>query len=321
MIADTSLFNAIDASLTERGVIDAVSRHDNAVLFDWFVETLNFQGVSDAIAWSYLDTHGGISFGDIEEGLKQQGLCPKLRSYWHFERCGYRKSVRSCSEPINFQCCPLPRHAMRNGSLNQAAYSSFLFFRDVAGSDLVGWLDRRLADADAPPRHSRAERLVAAVVEPMTQIHGVSHKVLNMSLSALLMAAGAGRERWRTAGNAMITVDTLIHNWLHRTGVLRRMNANHNYGPLCYRPGGCASIIREIAYRIDARAYGTSLPKCSPRFIEFCLWWFCAESGFNQCNGNRVNDRYRCRLSDCLLFKRCSRMRLRPAVPDVKAAS
>jgi hypothetical protein len=38
----------------------------------------------------------------------------------------------------------IPTHRLRNGRLNQTAYSLFLFIRDVAGSDLVGWIDARL---------------------------------------------------------------------------------------------------------------------------------------------------------------------------------
>lgn len=32
--------------------------------------------------------------------------------------------------------------------------------------------------------------------------------------------AEAGRERWVTTGAGLITVDTLVHNMLHRTGTL-----------------------------------------------------------------------------------------------------
>ena len=33
----------------------------------------------------------------------------------------------------------------------------------------------------------------------------------------------------------MIAIDTLVHNFLHRTGILPRFNANHVYGAACYR--------------------------------------------------------------------------------------
>ncbi len=48
----------------------------------------------------------------------------------------------------------------------------------------------------------------------------------------------------------MIAIDPLVHNFLHRTGILRRFKADHSYGQDCYRPGGCAEIIQAVAQRI-----------------------------------------------------------------------
>ena len=45
---------------------------------------------------------------------------------------------------------PLPTHQLRNGRLNQMAYSLFLFIRDIADGDLVGWIDQQFQDADDP---------------------------------------------------------------------------------------------------------------------------------------------------------------------------
>ena len=53
---------------------------------------------------------------------------------------------------------PLPRHDLRNGRLNQTAYSLFLFMRDLTGGDIVGWIDERLKAVDlarAPDRPAR----------------------------------------------------------------------------------------------------------------------------------------------------------------------
>lgn len=315
MTADTTSFVTADDTLAELGLCDAIQRHDSAALFNWLVEVLSYQGVSNEVATSYLDEHGCVSASEIERGFAPPTLCPKLASYWHFSRCGYRKTLQHCSEPAHFERCPVPRHDLRNGGLNQSAYSLFLFFRDVAADDFVGWLDRRLADADRLTGPRRPEALAAAVIEPMTNIHGVSYKVLNMSLSNLLLFGDPNRERWRTAGSAMIAIDTLVHNWLHRTGILAGMRASHGYGPRCYRPDGCASIIRRIAAQIDARNFDPAYPKQFPRFVQFCLWWFCAQDGFNQCNGNRIDDGRRCRQRDCPLSEQCRRMPLRPPKP------
>ena len=52
--------------------------------------------------------------------------------------------------PGHFDVCALPRHPLRNGHLNQMAYSLFLFMRDVADDDFVGWIDGRLGAVDPP---------------------------------------------------------------------------------------------------------------------------------------------------------------------------
>jgi hypothetical protein len=59
----------------------------------------------------------------------------------------------------------------------------------------------------------------------------------------------------------MIAIDTLVHAFLHRTGVLRRADAEHPYGPQCYAPNGCSGIIAAFAQTIDARQsrFGGSL--------------------------------------------------------------
>ena len=65
----------------------------------------------------------------------------------------------------------------------------------------------------------------------------------------------------------MIAIDTLVHNFLHRTGLLRRLKAEHAYGARCYAPGGCAEIIEGLAHRINARAFNPALPASFPRWL------------------------------------------------------
>ena len=83
----------------------------------------------------------------------------------------------------------------------------------------------------------------------MRNVYGVSDKVLAMALSGILIGAADGRPKWLEVGASMIAIDTLVHNFLHRTGILNRLKAAHPYGPGCYRPGGCADIIRLVASR------------------------------------------------------------------------
>ena len=157
---------------------------------------------------------------------------------------------------------------MRNGRLNQTTYSLFLFIRDVADGDLIGWIDAQLEEANSPPGPHQLARMRAALIEPMREIYGVSDKVLAMALSALLLGAPNKMGLWIEVGGSMIAIDTLVHNFLHRTGILARFNANHLYGAACYRPGGCADIIQAVAERIDTRQFNPSYPKAFPRFVQ-----------------------------------------------------
>ncbi len=111
----------------------------------------------------------------------------------------------------------------------------------------------------------------------------------------------------------MIAIDTLVHNFLHRTGILARFNANHLYGAACYRPGGCADIIAAVAERIDARQFNPAFPQTFPRFVQHAIWRYCSQSGLDVCNGNRINDARRCNNMDCRVRPMCDRVALRKA--------
>jgi hypothetical protein len=215
--------------------------------------------------------------------------------------------------PDHIAACPLPSHNLRNGHLNQMAYSLFLFIRDIADGDLIGWIDAQLAAAKSQPGPHRLSRMVAAVIEPMREIYGVSDKVLAMALSSLLLGASKKMGLWIEVGGRLIAIDTLVHNFLHRTGILARFNANHLYGAACYRPGGCADIIAAVAQRIDARQFNPGFPRTFPRFVQHAIWRYCSQSGLDICNGNRINDSRRCGNTDCRVRPMCDRVALRKA--------
>ena len=182
-----------------------------------------------------------------------------------FHGCRYDKGSRTCAEPDHIEACPVPSHDLRNGRLNQTAYSLYLFFRDIADGDLVGWIDQQLREGAWPHDADRLARLRACLIEPLRQVYGVSDKVLTMTLSCILLAAPRGYETWVEVGASMIAIDTLVHNFLHRTGILHRFGAGHAYGAACYRPNGCADIIAAIAQRIDAGAFNPRFPAVFPR--------------------------------------------------------
>jgi hypothetical protein len=71
--------------------------------------------------------------------------------------------------------------------------------RDLAGGDIVGWIDDRLASIELDPISDRAARLRQALLQPLGHVYGVSNKVLAMALSDLLLA---GDKRPRAGSEA-----------------------------------------------------------------------------------------------------------------------
>jgi hypothetical protein len=149
------------------------------------------------------------------------------------------------------------------------------------------------------------------LIGPLRHVYGVSDKILAMTLSTVLMAARDSKPGWFEAGKDMIAVDTLVHNFLHLSGVLADFDAPHAYGPGCYASGGCADIIRSVSAKIDATAFSRRFPRNFPRWVQHSLYSFCSADGFNICNGNRIDDRKPCDLSFCQMFRICRKTPLK----------
>jgi hypothetical protein len=140
-------------------------------------------------------------------------------------------------------------------------------------------------------------------------------------LADLLLGTDRRRERWLTTGASLIVIDTLVHNWMHRTGILQELGAEHAYGPACYRPGGCAEIIEQVSTRIDARQFNPSFPARFPQHVQKALWHFCSQAGQDICNGNLTDDSRSCTNQSCRIAGDCRRTTLRLAVPPTIVAT
>ena len=140
LAGSASYLDDLRADLRDCGIIRAIKDHDTPALFDWLVGMLSYQGISDSVAAGYIAQHGNARWADVAEGLSRTPSCPKLIGYWRFTDCRYHKGSGTCAEPGHIDACPLPRHPLRNGRLNQMAYSLFLFMRDVADADSSGGL-------------------------------------------------------------------------------------------------------------------------------------------------------------------------------------
>src|SRR4051812_13736035 len=101
VVAKTGYFASLRNGLPSQGVVAAVRAHDTPALFDWLVEVLSYQGVSDPIAWSYMDRHGRVCFSDLEQALRARPSCSRLTSYWHFHACRFAKTAGTCAEPAH----------------------------------------------------------------------------------------------------------------------------------------------------------------------------------------------------------------------------
>lgn len=310
--AEPDFLDVIAARLHEAGVQDAVRRRDSAPIYTWLMTLVPFQGVSDRAALAFDAAHGGVSFAQVAAAFGDSPSCPRLRCYWTFERCGYRKSTGRCAEPNHVGDCPLPTLPLRKGGIQVAAASLFLFIRDICNGDIVAWLDHRLAAAD-PGRGApdRATRMQAAVLDPLVGIVNTGPKLWSMMLAELLLGGDPERERWLVTGACLIAVDTLIHNCLHRLGILRRLGMEHHYGA-CYGPNGCADIINKLAQCFDARSINPQWPSVFPRLVQHSLWRFCSTSeGVGKCSGIYIDDSQRCHQIFCPAGKMCARVQLR----------
>jgi hypothetical protein len=306
-----SFIDEIDEEIRHAGLDQAVASGNTPPIFDWLLTAFSFQGISDRVARSYMEKHGAASWSAIEASLGGYPSCPKLHDFWCYDGCRYDKGSFTCAEPDHIDACPVPRPRLRNGRLNQTAYSLFLFVRDIAGGDLIGWIDSQLEAAtgssDADLEAARQEALIG----PLRGVFGVADKVLTMALSSLLIGARGQQHVWFETGKVMVAIDSLVHNFLHRTGILESCGVPHRYGPACYAGGGCAEIIRGAADRIDARSFNPSFPKIFPRFVQHAIWRYCAAEGLDLCNGNRINDHEPCQINYCYLFQICGRKSLK----------
>ena len=212
----------------DQNLCAAIERHDTAALFDRLMHDFSFQGISDQIAIDYMQRHGQATWRAVGRNLAKRPTCSKLKTYWAFHACHYEKTSRTCAEPDHIAACPLPTHRLRNGHLNQIAYSLYLFIRDVADGDLVGWIDDRLDQANDQTATDPLAQARTALIEPLRNVYGISDKVLAMSLSGVLIGAANVRPKWLEVGVQLIAVDIQALSPLARSGRFLARSTSHS---------------------------------------------------------------------------------------------
>jgi hypothetical protein len=164
------------------------------------------------------------------------------------------------------------------------AFSLYFFLRDVCGRDFYAFTKEHFGQGE-PSGGAINERL-HGFIGKVTTIANVGPKLAHMALSGLFLTRYPGWD-YRNVGLHMIAVDSLVHNFLHRTGILDGYQLDHAYGPRCYTEKGCLGVIEDLANRIDCRQFNPTLPAHFPRFIQYYIWAYCAKNGENICNGNK----------------------------------
>lgn len=150
--------------------------HGEHALYNWLIESFSFQGVSDAVAWGFIQQHGNASWSVIEASLEESRCsCPKLGSFESYRGCRFKKAAKKCAEPQHLRSCPVPQLSLRKGDLNQLAYQLYYFLRDRCDGDLVGFIDRLLANVD--PSADYVQRIALqreALHAELSELHAVS---------------------------------------------------------------------------------------------------------------------------------------------------
>lgn len=166
---------------------------------------------------------------------------------------------------------------MKRGNLNHMAFSLYLFLRDVAGRDFLAYVRQHFGD------HQQGDGAInyclQGFIGEVITIANVGPKLAHMALSCLFLTAYPGWN-YRRVGTHMIAVDSLVHNFLHRTGILDSYRLDHSYGPRYHAQNGFLGVIQDMAGRIDCREFNPALPASFPRFIQY-IWAYCGQSGEN----------------------------------------
>ena len=173
---------------------------------------------------------------------------------------------------------------MKRGSLNQMAFSLYFFLRAVARGDFYAHTRQHFGEGRLTDEE--VNTLLLSFIEKVTKIANVGPKLAYMALSGLFLTRYPGWD-YRLVGLHMIAVDSLVHNFLYRTGILGFYQLYHAYGPRCHTQKGCLGVIQDLASRIDCREFNPALPAHFPRFIQYHIWAYCAKNGENICNLNK----------------------------------
>src|SRR5215472_9667762 len=73
-----TLIDEIRADLRADKVTAAIRNRDTSPVFDWLLAALSYQGISDQVAYEYMEKHGRTAWSDIARQIGR-ATCPKLK--------------------------------------------------------------------------------------------------------------------------------------------------------------------------------------------------------------------------------------------------
>ncbi len=265
-------------------MIHGKPQHKSIKLYQYLLKSFLFAGGGDQSNLAYYAKQRyKPTYNRVKRAIKA-AQCPKLASFEAFKGCGYRKTTNKCHEPAFLGTCPLTRFDMKRGALNHMAFSLYFFLREVCGGDFYAYVRGHFGQEELSDKATI--ELLHGFIGKVTSIANVGPKLAHMALSSLFLTRYPGWD-YRRVGLHMIAVDSLVHNFLHRTGILDGYQLQHAYGPRCHGQTGCMGVIQDLASRIDCREFNPTLPAHFPRFVQYHMWAYCAKDGENVCNLNQ----------------------------------
>jgi len=261
---------------------DELRSRNECALFRLFVSLAMYQARRDVVIMRQqhaLSRRKAVSLVSLHALARRvrSNPCRHLSPAISFERgCSVHKSggIFDCTERPGATCHVKEAASAFNRMADLGKLPTSAWFRVWRHGGLTRLFDE-VGQSVLDPR-SRAEELVAR----LSRVQRVGRKLATMFVSALSVPALApGLTPWfpEVDGNDLLVIDT---------NVARGIDA------LCPRkaPSTYESRthwLREIAKRIDLRAFDLDVPRCSPRLVQQALYAFCSRS-------NRVARQDRC---------------------------
>jgi hypothetical protein len=132
---------------------------------------------------------------------------------------------------------------MKRGALNQMVFSLYFFLRDVCRRDFYTFVREHFGEGQLTAG-AVSERL-HDFIGKISAIANVGPKLAQMALAWLFLTRSPGWD-YRQVGLHMIAVDSLVHTFLHRAGILDSYQVEHAYGPRCHAEAGCLGVIHDL---------------------------------------------------------------------------